>query len=487
MKEKGSRHLCLIMVMVVLLALGAFSFSGSGKIVEAAAVWTDQNSGTKYEIKSVSALDANHVWATAEDTYGFSATYKEIVLFYDGKAWGTAAEAASGVHLNDIYALDANHVWAVGYYYVGGVRAGLIAFFDGTSWSQQYLDPDRTADTDLSSVTAVDANHVWAVGHAGTILFFNGVSLSKQAGGGKINLEGVDAVDANHVWAVGSWDQSTYAGRILFYNGSSWTSQYSNADIQGFKSVSAVDANHVWAVGNYPLLGTVFFYNGTSWSEQWNRKDEQWDTSLFSVSATDANHVWAVGVTAELFQTSDGTIIYRSHYYVCFFNGTSWSIQSPEITGVEDSGQNLLNDVSAIATSDTALIWAVGNFGRIIFSSQSLQPQPTAEAFYFAEGTCRPGFDPYLCIQNPGTSDASVTITYMKGDGTTDTQDITVGKNSRSTVVVKNKLGEADDAAHDFSCKVESTNGQAIIAERPMYFNYKGAWTGGHDVMGYTP
>ena len=37
--------------------------------------------------------------------------------------------------------------------------------------------------------------------------------------------------------------------------------------------------------------------------------------------------------------------------------------------------------------------------------------------FYFAEGTCRPGFDPYICIQNPGAKDAEVTITYMKGDG----------------------------------------------------------------------
>ncbi len=26
-----------------------------------------------------------------------------------------------------------------------------------------------------------------------------------------------------------------------------------------------------------------------------------------------------------------------------------------------------------------------------------------------------------------------------------------------------------------------------IVAERPMYFNYRGAWTGGHDVIGYEP
>ena len=30
-----------------------------------------------------------------------------------------------------------------------------------------------------------------------------------------------------------------------------------------------------------------------------------------------------------------------------------------------------------------------------------------ASTFYFAEGTCRPNFDPYLCIQNPGAGAAT--------------------------------------------------------------------------------
>ena len=111
--------------------------------------------------------------------------------------------------------------------------------------------------------------------------------------------------------------------------------------------------------------------------------------------------------------------------------------------------------------------------------------RPHATTFYFAEGTCRPNFDPYICIQNPGTTDALVTITYMKGDGTTDSQTLTVGKNSRSTVSVRDKLGEGNDSSHDFSAKVETTNDTDIICERPMYFNYKGVWNGGHDVVGF--
>jgi len=109
-----------------------------------------------------------------------------------------------------------------------------------------------------------------------------------------------------------------------------------------------------------------------------------------------------------------------------------------------------------------------------------------ATKYYFAEGTCRPGFDTYFCLQNPGTVAAKVKLTYMKGDGTTATENVTVAAGSRCTVSPVETLGTYNDAAHDFSTMVESTNGQGIIAERPMYFNYRGIWTGGHDVLGTT-
>ena len=106
------------------------------------------------------------------------------------------------------------------------------------------------------------------------------------------------------------------------------------------------------------------------------------------------------------------------------------------------------------------------------------------EVFYFAEGSCRTDFDPYLCILNTEATDANVTVTYMKGDATTQTQDIIVPAESRYTVVVKDELGEGDSSAFDFSARVECTSGQDIVVERPMYFNYSGGWTGGHDTLG---
>ncbi len=103
---------------------------------------------------------------------------------------------------------------------------------------------------------------------------------------------------------------------------------------------------------------------------------------------------------------------------------------------------------------------------------------------YFAEGTVRPSFDSYICIQNPGGETADVTVTYMKGDGSNQAQSISVAPYSRGTINVKEVLGEAEDDAHDFSAKVECTNGQGILAERPSYFNYRSKWTGGHDEAG---
>ena len=107
-----------------------------------------------------------------------------------------------------------------------------------------------------------------------------------------------------------------------------------------------------------------------------------------------------------------------------------------------------------------------------------------ASDWYFAEGTCRKGFDTYLSVCNPDTNPATVKATYMKGDGTSAFQNMTVAPGSRGTLHPSDVLGTGDDLAHDFSAKVESTNGVGIVAERPMYFDYQGKWTGGSDVVG---
>ncbi len=101
--------------------------------------------------------------------------------------------------------------------------------------------------------------------------------------------------------------------------------------------------------------------------------------------------------------------------------------------------------------------------------------------WFFAEGYTGPGFEEWLCIQNPGATDAHLTITYYPEGGAPITRTHTVTRGTRYTVYVNDDAG----AGLNICTKVESD--QPVIVERPMYFNFWGIWDGGHDVVGYTP
>lgn len=139
-------------------------------------------------------------------------------------------------------------------------------------------------------------------------------------------------------------------------------------------------------------------------------------------------------------------------------------------------------DVSVAIRSDVPIVaerpmyfryrgaWSGGDI-----SSGSVSP---SNRHYFAEGSTRENFDEYICIMNPGERPAAVAVTYMLEDGTHSTQNVEVPALSRRTVDVSAFVGRG----HDVSALVESQ--VPIVAERPMYFNYKGKWDGGHDCTG---
>ncbi|MDY6794684.1 MAG: hypothetical protein SWK76_05320, partial [Actinomycetota bacterium] len=104
-----------------------------------------------------------------------------------------------------------------------------------------------------------------------------------------------------------------------------------------------------------------------------------------------------------------------------------------------------------------------------------------SDTYYFAEGYTGDGFEEWLCLMNPAATATTAQVTYMFDDGSTESTNVPIGATSRQTVNVNDAVGEGKNV----SIKVEADS--TIVAERPIYFNYKGAWTGGHDVVGYTP
>jgi len=104
-------------------------------------------------------------------------------------------------------------------------------------------------------------------------------------------------------------------------------------------------------------------------------------------------------------------------------------------------------------------------------------------AWYLAEGSTN-GFDTFLLVQNPNSTAANVTITYMDQDGNTETQYETINANRRFTQKI-NDVSNMNNKS-GVSTTVESTNGVGVIAERAMYWYDPSNtyWIGGHDSVG---
>ena len=88
-----------------------------------------------------------------------------------------------------------------------------------------------------------------------------------------------------------------------------------------------------------------------------------------------------------------------------------------------------------------------------------------AKTWYLAEGSCEWGFETWLLIQNPNSSEATCKVTYMTEGKDSKTVEHKVPANSRRTYNMREDLGFTADA----SIEVESN--VSVIPERAMYRN----------------
>ncbi len=115
-------------------------------------------------------------------------------------------------------------------------------------------------------------------------------------------------------------------------------------------------------------------------------------------------------------------------------------------------------------------------------------------AYSFAEGYTNTGYNTWLTIQNPTANSETISVILVNGLSQTSTQTLTVGANSRYTVDVTAMVQQVftagtSSSANSISMTVQTSNGAAFVAERPMYWNTSGVssflTTGGSDIIGY--
>ncbi len=224
--------------------------------------------------------------------------------------------------------------------------------------------------------------------------------------------------------------------------------------------------------------------------------------SVLAVGATDVNNALAyysdrgpeIDLVAPGGDSGTGKI-YQESYSTwgspgsgfAIYSSTGTSFACAQVTGVAalmlSANPDLTaTDLSSVLTSTCQDLGPPGkdnSFGFGLLNAAAAMEHAGNRAWYFAEGSTRPGFQEWICLLNSGSAPASAAITYFYADGAWLDNTLIVPGGTRLTVPVNSVLGEG----WDVSVRV-ITSSHDLLCERPMYFNYQGRWTGGTTTTG---
>jgi len=151
---------------------------------------------------------------------------------------------------------------------------------------------------------------------------------------------------------------------------------------------------------------------------------------------------------------------------------------------LEDAALSTVVQSDVPIVSERSMYWAENeiSFGE---GHNSSGLASTATRWGLAEG--RLGgphqFDTFILLANPTTSEAQVTITYLRESGAPFVKTYTVPPTSRFNVDVKERVPELRESS--FGARIEVTNNVPIAVERSLYWNANGVfWAGGTNALG---
>jgi hypothetical protein len=168
-------------------------------------------------------------------------------------------------------------------------------------------------------------------------------------------------------------------------------------------------------------------------------------------TTSDASTITLAGTAAD----ADGTITSVRWVNNRGGNGvavgtTSWTAAGIPLAG----GENVIS-VAAIDDQGNA-------------SFDTITVTVTTLSYFLAEGATGSFFDLDIPIANPNTQAAPVTVTFLKENGTTVTQNLTLAPMSQTTLHVDQIPGLEATAA---SAVVTSTSGLPLVVERSMFWD----------------
>ncbi len=156
---------------------------------------------------------------------------------------------------------------------------------------------------------------------------------------------------------------------------------------------------------------------------------------------------------------------------------TRYTVHVDEVPGLAATDLSVRVQATAPVVAERAMYFDYGGWTGGHCSAGVDAPLQT---WYFAEGCTYENFATYLLLQNPNDTAATGQAVFMLDSGQQVTLPVQIGPHSRTTVCVNQVPGMAGQS---FATKIQMD--APVVAERSMYFRYKG-WDGGSNAVGST-
>jgi hypothetical protein len=236
----------------------------------------------------------------------------------DGQAWyyngtWTEIDAISDLtseQLNGVHGASETEIFAV-----GENRTALK--YDGTFWSA--IDTATWPNEHLVVVRHIpNSDHIWIGTSAGKVMRSTdrGGTWAQVTTGITNSIHGIYATATDSIWLstrnhyLGA---SANAGKVYFYDGSTFAEVASVSGGQEFDDVNGTRADDVWAAVSGVSQDDMWHYDGTSWAKQDMGVNSFWNFTVFGPS----NVVYVLGST---WLTSD---------QMAKYDRSSWSEVTP--------------------------------------------------------------------------------------------------------------------------------------------------------------
>jgi hypothetical protein len=283
--------------------LGLLAGSGVGQappvgVTAEADHWHTLDTGTTEDFLAVWGSSSSDLYAIAD---------YNTVLHYNGVSWTQKAPAGVAGSIHDIWQASPSDVYVLGY--VTGEPGKKVLHFDGTSWTDVCEEDCETVDWFQGyAIWGSSPSDIWVVGVDGRYLHYDGAAWELDMFGPEQHCLDVYGFSASDVFVAQN-------DEISHFDGSHWYP----LNPPGYGG--PIGSVRMWGTSRTDLYVSGWYAVDDGWYDTIHFDGNEWTVVEVSCLNHSPTSVWGTS-PCDIFAFWGGKL--------CHFDGSSWSLMSPE-------------------------------------------------------------------------------------------------------------------------------------------------------------